>query len=365
MRPSFGLTALGLIAASASLLLTAATTVHAETSEAMLQQQPGVILREMIYEKAPFPECHASTIVETPRGLVASWFGGTRESHPDVGIWVSRQVDGQWTTPVEVANGVQSPEKRYPCWNPVLFQAPDGPLMLFYKVGPTPSTWWGMLITSNDGGKTWSTPTRLPDDIPGPIKNKPILLADGRLLSGSSTEDHGWRVHFEITTDLGRTWQRIGPINDGKKFGAIQPTLLTYGDKRIDALSRTRQGVISRTTSTDGGKTWSEMEATSLPNPNSGIDAVALADGRKLLVYNHLKRGRGFLNVAVRGKDTPWQAALVLEDQRGEFSYPAVIQTADGLVHTTYTWKRKKVRHVVIDPSKLQLRDFVDGQWPR
>ncbi|HMC12304.1 MAG TPA: exo-alpha-sialidase, partial [Pirellulaceae bacterium] len=138
--------------------------------------QPGIVTGEFIYETAPFPQCHASTIALGRDGLVASWFGGTRERHPDVGIWVSRHDGKGWSAPVEVANGIQDATTRHPCWNPVLFQMPDGPLLLFYKVGPSPSTWWGMLIRSDDGGRSWSKPEKLPDDIPGPIKNKPILL---------------------------------------------------------------------------------------------------------------------------------------------------------------------------------------------
>src|SRR5258706_351708 len=155
------------------------------------EPQSAIVKSEFIFEKAPFPSCHASTIAEGKEGLVSSWFGGTREKNEDVGIWSSRNESGAWTAPVEVANGVQSPEKRFPCWNPVLFQPKTGPLLLFYKVGSRPSRWLGMLIQSNDGGKHWSKPRRLPDGILGPIKNKPIQLADGDILCPSSTEDNG------------------------------------------------------------------------------------------------------------------------------------------------------------------------------
>ena len=325
---------------------------------------PGVVRAEFIYEKAPFPQCHASTIAESKGGLVAAWFGGMREGHASVGIWSARHDAKGWTAPVEAANGVESPEKRYPCWNPVLFQPKGGPLMLFYKAGPSPSRWWGVLKTSGDGGRTWSEARRLPKDILGPVKNKPIQLADGAILCGSSTEHAGWRVHFEITRDTGTTWDRVGPVNDGKKFGAIQPTLLTHRDGRIQALCRSRQRRVVQVASRDGGKTWGEMAAAVLPNPNAGIDGVTLRDGRQLLVYNHTTRGRSVLNVALSADGETWQAALVLEKQPGEFSYPAVIQAADGLVHTTYTWQRRRVKHVVIDPAKLALRPMPDGKWP-
>lgn len=326
---------------------------------------PGVVTTEFIYETAPFPQCHASTIVEAKGSLIAAWFGGTREKHPDVGIWVSRHEGGKWTAPVEAANGVQTDGKRHPCWNPVLFQPKTGPLLLFYKVGPSPSSWWGMLRTSDDAGRTWSSARRLPDGILGPIKNKPVQLANGDILSPTSSEHDGWRVHFERSHDLGKTWEKTAPVNDGKEFGAIQPSILFHGADRLGALGRTKQGKVFQVWSEDGGKSWGKLGATSLPNPNSGTDAVTLKDGRHLLVYNHTKSGRSPLNVAVSKDGKDWQAALVLESEPGEYSYPAVIQTADGLVHVTYTWKRQRVRHVVLDPAKLELKPMPDGVWPK
>ena len=326
---------------------------------------------QFIYTDAPFPSCHASTIAETRNGLAAAWFGGTHEKHEDVGIWVSLHRRGQWSAPVEAANGAQSPTLRYPTWNPVLMQPSDGPLMLFYKVGPSPREWWGMLITSHDEGASWSEPVKLPDGILGPIKNKPVQTADGAILCPTSTEHDGWRVHLERTTDLGQTWETIGPLNDGRQFCAIQPSILTYPSGRMQLLCRSMEGCITECWSDDGGQTWSEMAAAALPNPNSGTDAVTLDDGRTVLIYNHSKPTPGKwggprtpLNVAVSADGVEWQAALVLEDEPGEYSYPAVIQARDGLVHFTYTWKRKRIKHVVANPVELKLRPIVDGQWP-
>jgi predicted neuraminidase len=358
-----------------SRLWTLATCVTA-LLPARAADGPGLLNSEFIYRSGPYPQIHASTIVETPTGLVSAWFGGTHEKNPDVCIWVSRLVDGKWTTSVETANGVQPDGTRHPTWNPVLFQPTGAPLMLFYKVGPTPEQWWGELKTSADGGKTWSTARRLPEGILGPIKNKPVQLANGDILSPTSNETHEkpskWSVHFERSSDGGATWQKIGPVHDGVAIQAIQPSILFLGGDRLLALGRSRQDRVFEVRSDDGGKTWGGMTLGTLPNNNSGTDAVTLRDGRHLIVYNHIggtpgKWGgkRTPLNVAVSKDAKTWEAALVLESEPGEYSYPAIIQTSDGLVHITYTWKRQRVKHAVLDPAKLEPRPIVEGQWPK
>ncbi len=327
----------------------------------------GFVMGELIYslDGRPTPECHASTLCETPQGMVAAWFGGTEERHVDVGIWFARHVNGRWGKAVELVNGSEGEDQDYPCWNPVLFQprlsnGKPGTLMLFYKVGPTPRNWWGMLITSPDQGHTWTAPRKLGTGslgpLIGPVKNKPIQLKDGSLLCPSSTEFDGWRVHFERSKNLGRTWEVIGPIHDGKTFGAIQPSVLTYADGRMQILCRSRQNVVSQCWSKDGGDTWGAMTASALPNPNAGTDAVSLKDGRQLIVYNHTTRrtgGRSILNVALSTHGSDWKPVLTLEKQKGEYSYPAVIQGADGTIHITYTYRRQSVKYVVLDPNGL------------
>jgi predicted neuraminidase len=311
---------------------------------------------EFIFETAPFPACHASTLAESEKSLVAAWFGGTHEKAPDVGIWLSRLIGGRWTAPIEVADGVQTSTLRYPTWNPVLFQPKNGPLLLFYKVGPDEAHWWGMLMTSGDGGVTWSEPRRLPETILGPIKDKPVQLADGTLLCPSSTEDENrdWRVHFEWTMDLGRTWQRTGPLNDPDKIEAIQPAILFHGGTSLQAIGRTREGKIFTIYSPDNGKTWGEMSLIDAPNPNSGIDALTLHDGRYLMVYNDTPVGRTPLNIGISEDGRVWRSVKVLENEQGEYSYPAVIQTKDGIIHMTYTWQRTHIRYVSLDPATLQ-----------
>ncbi len=360
------------------LLLTCTFTltnspVFCETPKAV----PGkgaCISSEFIYalEGRQTPQCHASTIEELSSGeLAAAWFGGTKEPHVDTAIWFSKQVNGKWTKPKVVVDGSEGEEKDHRTGNPVLFQSSKGPLLLFYKVVPTEPNralaWWGMMTRSDDGGKTWTSPWKLGENkvlgsrphLIGPVKNRPLELPDGSLLCPSSTEHEGWRVHFEITKDLGKTWEVIGPIHDAKKFNAIQPSILTYGDGKMQVLCRSREKVLAQSWSTDGGKTWGPVTGSNLPNPNAGTDAVTLQDGRQLLVYNPTIReksrnGRQELAVALSKDGKQWNRVLTLEKVKsGEYSYPAVIQSSCGKIHITYTWRRQTVKHVVLDATKL------------
>jgi alpha-L-rhamnosidase len=333
----------------------------------------GILVDEFIYTQAPFPQAHASTIAETPAGLIAAWFGGTKEGNKDVCIWTSRLINNQWTAPAKVADGIINDSTRYACYNPVLFQVPNGELLLFYKIGPNVAGWTGWLKRSADNGLTWSEREALPAGFLGPIKNKPILYK-GTLICPSSTERNGWKVHFEYTRDFGKTWTKSDSINDGKIVSAIQPSILTYKNGKMQVLCRSKNRTINESWSSDGGITWSTMKASALPNNNSGTDAVTLRDGRQLLVYNHVKpadslrNGKGArtpLNVAVSKDGHKWFAALVLEDSPiSQYSYPSVIQTKDGLVHVVYTWRRERIKHVVIDPRQLHLEEIRKEKWP-
>lgn len=324
-----------------------------------------ILERSFIYEEAPFSACHASTIVETSDGsLVAAWFGGTAEGSDDVEIWVSRRSPGEpWSPPEAVT---KYPD--IPTWNPVLFQDGDR-TVLFFKIGPSPREWIGAYRVSHDGGRTWGTISYLPAGLTGPIRSKPIRLADGSLLSGTSFEagyDHetpadapykSWSVWMERSDDGGATWTKHGPIVvPGQPFGIIQPTLWQADDGTIHAFMRStnRIGYIVASQSDDGGRSWTQGVPTELPNPNSGIDAARLQDGRIVLIYNHTTKGRSPIHIAVSSDDgATWTDPAVLEDGPGEFSYPAIVQARSGHLHVTYTWQRKRIRHLVIDPSGL------------
>lgn len=406
---------------------------------------------EFLYNEASFPECHGATVVELKNGdLVASFFGGTKERNPDCCIWVCRKpaasrtasrggkfpfgADSRngWTKPQLAADGIfslndpmaalagidststpvtaentkftelpysststrmeNSPrgKARKACWNPVLYQVPGGDLLLFYKIGLKVSDWTGWLVRSKDGGKTWSKREPLPEGFLGPIKNKPEMV-NGRIICPSSTEgDGGWRVHFEISDDKGKTWKKVGPLDaelsvltanripgtvqkddqeggeavqgtDAKPIYAIQPSLLRHKDGRLQVLCRTRNAQLATAWSSDNGDTWSKVSLLDVPNNNSGTDAVTLHDGRHVLIYNNFstlpgtpKGPRTPLGIAVSTDGIAWQHVLTLEDSPvSQYSYPSIIQGKDGRLHAVYTWRRQLVKYAEIDPSKF------------
>jgi predicted neuraminidase len=307
-----------------------------------------------IFEKAPFASCHASTLVEVEAGkLLAAWFGGRQEGANDVKIWLARFDGTTWSPPAVAAE-----EPGTPCWNPVLFRSRSGALSLWYKAGPNPMSWTAYVRRSTDAGKTWDKAEPLPAGLLGPVKNKPIQHGDGAILAGSSVESYrAWTCWLERSTDDGKTWKRFGPIAvPGHPYGVIQPTLFERDDKGLVALCRSRGlGSVCRAESADGGETWSAARTTDLPNPNSGIDCVRARGGEVFLVYNHSKTARTPLNLArSRDEGKTWAVVRTLEEEEGEFSYPAIIQAGDGLLHVSYTWNRRHIKHLTLEPTKLK-----------
>jgi predicted neuraminidase len=313
----------------------------------------GIIKSDFIFERGPVPTNHSSTIVETTEGLLAAWFGGPRARDPLNSIYSARYDGTNWSRPVKNMEGGTG-NGRHQCWNPVLFQSSRGPLLLFYKVGPSPEEWWGVLTKSTNAGRNWTIPKRLPNGFVGPVRNKPIELADGTLLCGASIEGGHWRVHMERMFNAGEGWEKTGPLNDPLQIAAIQPTILLHENGDLQILCRTKQSFIAESWSRDAGRSWSTLTLTKLPNPNGAIDALRLKDGRFLLVYNASASERNVLNLAVSRDGRHWTPEVVIEDGSGEFSYPAIIQAGDGLVHMTYSWNRQRIRHVVIDPTRLK-----------
>lgn len=342
-------------------------------TEKLPMRDSSIVTDEFLYTKATFPECHSATIAETTKGdLVATYFGGTKERNPDVCIWVSRKVKGskEWTKPQMVADGIINDTLRKACWNPVVYQIPQGDLVIYFKIGSNVSDWSGWMVRSKDGGKTWSKREPLQKDFLGPVKNKPVM-SRGRLIAPSSIESNGWRLYFEYSDDMGKTWQRTDYVEadsitiEGKKKLkdlAIQPSIILLKDGRLAALARTRSEHIGITYSEDNGKTWSKLKLIDTPNNNSGLDAVTLSDGNHVLICNDkpipngIKNGKGLrtpLSLMTSSDGESWQHWMTLEDSPiSQYSYPSIIQTSDGHIHSIYTWRRQRIKHVEVRIDK-------------
>jgi predicted neuraminidase len=311
-----------------------------------------------------FPSSHASTLVElSDRSILSAWFGGTAEGANDVAIWSSRQTNSTWSKPVELAR-----EPGVACWNPVLFHAPNPParsprLWLYYKFGTDPQNWTAARKYSDDEGTTWSPAEHLPAGLVGPVRAKPLVLPDGTIVSGSSTESyHSWAVWIERSKDNGKSWAKIGPIAPAPsnpasnlREGIIQPSVVWLGETHLRLYARSTEviGRVVVSDSYDEGLTWTEARPIDVPNPNSGIDAVALKDHRVVLIYNNTTKGRSPLNLAVSNDGEHFKMFLTLEDEPGEFSYPAMIVANNGDLCMTYTWNRKSIRFVRLPQSAI------------
>jgi predicted neuraminidase len=266
---------------------------------------------------------------------------------------MSRRTPNGWSTPREAAR-----EPEVATYNPVLFHSADGLLWLYYKLGNSPSSWSAAREFSRDEDASWSTVEHLPAGLYGPIRTKPLLLPNSTILSGTSVESYGtWSCWIERSTDNGKCWTRIGPIaaplslasrfvHRGEPYGIIQPSLLDMGNGHIRLYARSTQSIarICQSDSFDEGLTWSPVKTTELLNPNSGIDAIRLSDGRLVMIYNKSESSRTPLNLAVSPNGERWQDFYTLEKDPGEYSYQALIQARNGDLLMTYTWNRIRIR---------------------
>ena len=251
-----------------------------------------IMQKELIMRCLPTAFCHASTVLVLPDGsLLCCWFGGTHEGESEVGIYLSRRTEAGWSEPKLLVNGAAAN------WNPVLFAGADGRLLLFYKQGQQIADWQTWLLQSTDNGEGR-----------GPVRNKPLRLASGRILAGASTEHGIWKAFADISDDDGASWYKSSAVQiDGLQYqagektadsniavsqqsfygrGVIQPSLWQSADGSVHMLLRSSEGFVYRSDSADDGETWCSAYALILPNNNSGLDLVRTAGGVLYLVCN-------------------------------------------------------------------------------
>ncbi len=324
-----------------------------------IKKQEGIAIynyhSDFVFTDKTTESCHAATLVETTNNhLLASWFGGTYEGAKDVSIYSSEFDGSLWSQPKCIIKPMVQNNDTLPCWNPVLFKSKSNLLYLFYKVGKNPREWFGAMITSNDMGKSWSKPKILPKGFLGPIKNKPIEVDPGIIICGSSTEsiqNNEWRVHVEKYNEQTNEWELI-PVSNSKNYDVIQPTFITHEKSAIQMLCRSKHNKVITSFSYDKGNSWSNLDTLNVPNSNSGIDAISINKNCFLMVNNPLKHGtewfngRNKLDVEYSNDGMEWKKLIDLENQdKGQFSYPAIIQASDRKIHVLYTYNRDYIKH--------------------
>lgn len=313
---------------------------------------------------------HVGSICELKGGgFAAIWYGGSREGAGDTALYFSTIQGGMgkgWSKPkVIVDAGSASTELRRfvkKVGNSIIFADPEDRLWLVYVticLGGWSDSSLNVKVSA-DQGKTWKRSQRLTlspfFNISELVRNRPLRLRDGGFFLpvyheclGKFPEAlwfHALQPHKSI---LYRKTRMAG----GKSF--IQPSVVAYGSRFATAFYRScsAERTVAMATTEDAGLTWSDPQHLRLPNPDSGLSAILLSQGRIILAFNDSKYDRGNLRLAVSSDGgAQWITFATIEDQKGqEFSYPYLIRSKDGRVHLVYTWRRKHIKHVVFNEA--------------
>ncbi|HNR35134.1 MAG TPA: exo-alpha-sialidase [Candidatus Hydrogenedentes bacterium] len=319
--------------------------------------EPVAFSSEVIFEKQPWaPDHHCSTIAEAFNGdLLCVWFGGSFESGDDQALFIARRTKGgrMWSAPDRFVTG----QPFHPPGNAVVFRVSANRIGILYdrmdEERPIRSGMWGkgtlMFRYSEDNGATWSNDREL-TDIPGGIRNPPILLRNGDLLVPISGAQPG----FITTRDGGDTWTVRGYIPTGN-FRAGQPSVIQRADGSLFAVLRNAPYIL-QSESADNGSTWTEAVPMTLRCPHAGISMCRFDNGHLALVFNDSSIKRTPLSVALsEDEGRTWRPPVALESNPGEYSYPCVMQSSDGHIHVTYSFLRKTIKHVEFNEHWIHL----------
>ena len=377
--------------------------------DGLLQQHPDDATRQVADLPSPRVQAHAANLmVLGDSSLACVWFGGSMEGRSDISVFMSRLAPGaqQWSEPVQLSHDAERSEQ-----NPVLFPAPDGTLWLLHTAQQSghQNTAVVRVRRSTDHGHTWSDTETLADAPAGTFVRQPIHVHhDGSWLLpvfycraeagqpwDGSHDDSG----VLRSTDQGRTWQRISVPGS---LGCVHMNIVPAANgQSLLAFFRSRWADhIYRTQSDDGGLTWQTPQPTLLPNNNSSVQALRLADGRLAMIFNASSAAnaterreslydeledngegatvaapaarkafwgapRAPMTLALSADDGltwPWQRNLEVGDgwcmsndseqgRNREYSYPSLRQDADGTLHLAYTVFRQHIRHVRLQPD--------------
>jgi predicted neuraminidase len=355
--------AIGALRANHSIKMSAipaqGTAVN-ETGTARALTDPYGYIRyssELVFEQIPgAPTHHCSTLCLAPNGdLLCAWYGGSYESSDDQVIFMARRRLGQrqWDAPTVV---IRNP--GMPPGNAVVFSDALGRIWLAWGRMESPRPirrggGWGncrlMVRISTDSGFTWGADRPM---MAGGFllpRNLPITLRCGTLalpISGRLGDREG--AFILMTDDHGVTWTVSSPIKGGS-----QPTVIERNDGSLLTVLRAKPRS-KQCVSRDQGQTWSPVVDSPLKNPGAGVAMTKLKNGHVLIVFNDSETSRTPLCIARSLDDgVSWETPVPLETAPGSYAYPCVMQTTDGQIHISYTFRRYSIKHVEINEAWL------------
>jgi predicted neuraminidase len=328
---------------------------------------PGVEIQRLFGPETPTGRYkHPASLTELSNGdLYLAWYGGDGEYAPGTAVYGARFSSGKWSAPQTLAL-----DPFYSVGNPVVWQAPDGMLWLWYVVRPG-STWSTSRIAmkvSKDAARTWSDASILTFEEGTMVRGKPIVLRSGEYLlpvwkeTGFDPEVVGAdTVSFFMRYDpRAKKWIESNRIHS--RLGALQPAVAQIDESYLIAYCRRgggygprTDGYMIRSESHDGGKTWTDGVETRLPNPNAAVDLLKLQNGHLLLVYNDSMHQRTPLAVAIStDNDKTYPRRRNIAEGKNSFAYPYAIQTRDGKIHIVFTSEgRTVINHAIFDESAI------------
>ena len=348
---------------SAVILLCVLLAPSASSSE-------GIVIQRVVGPEIPGRYKHPATVAQLQNGdLYIAYYGGEGEYEGDTAVYGLRLVKGsrQWTKPEIIADTPNRSEGNAAIW-----QAPDGIVWLFYitNYGPTWSAARIKYKLSKDGAQTWSDSYMLSFEQGTMVRSRPTLLNNGDYLlpvyheTGEDRERTAADTcsYFLRYDPQAKTWTATHRIYS--KIGNLQASAAQISDDYLVAYLRRgggfgpmKDGVLYRSESRDGGRTWSPGKETEFPNPNSAADFIKLQNGHLLLVFNDNNQGERMpLTVAIstdHDKSYPHRRNIV--NIRGDTAaYPSAIQTTDGKIHIVYTSsERTVINHAVFEESAI------------